>query len=153
MVATHIIKAGVVVNTIVATVAEAQAEYPDAVCMPADTGGIGWLLEGSVLVAPPPLPDPRPEAAVLAQKIEALWQAADRYVTGYISGVAIGILTIGVLQEKPKALAVTGWSNAVWTEYYIRKAAITATSEVNHDFTSFGPMPHSVPELQAEIGL
>jgi len=86
-------------------------------------------------------------------KVEALWAAADRYVTGYISGVAIGILTIGVLQQKPKALAVTSWSSAIWAEYYTRKSLITLTSQDNHDFSSFGPMPYSVPELQEEVGL
>ena len=89
----------------------------------------------------------------LQDKIEALWQAADLYTSGYISGVAIGILTIGVLQQLPKAVAVTAWSSAIWAEYYARKALVTATSEDNHDFTAFGPIPHSVPELQAEVGL
>ena len=89
----------------------------------------------------------------VSEKIEALWQAADRYVTGYISGVAIGILTIGVVQEKPKALAVTAWSSSIWAEYYVRKDMITAGSEVSHDFSSFGPIPYSVPELQEEIGM
>jgi hypothetical protein len=93
------------------------------------------------------------DAATIANKIEQLWSAADKYVNGYISGVAIGILTIGVIQAKPKCLAVTGWSQAIWTEYYVRKAGITLTSELDLDFTSFGPMPHTVPELQAEIGL
>lgn len=89
----------------------------------------------------------------IRSKIEALWAAADRYTSNYVSGVAIGILTIGVIQGKPKALAVTAWSSSIWTEYYIRKAAVTATSADNHDFSQFGAMPFSVPELQAEIGL
>lgn len=92
-------------------------------------------------------------AANLAAKVEALWQAADRYVSGYISGVAIGILTVGVLQGKPKAQAVTLWSSSVWGEYYRRKALITLESVDNLDFSSFGAMPHTVPELQAEVGL
>lgn len=98
----------------------------------------------------PPAP---PADDIKAAKVEALWAAADRYVTSYISGVAIGILTIGVIQGKPKAMEVTGWSNAVWTEYHTRKAAVTVDGEDNLDFSSFGPMPHSVPELQAEIDL
>ena len=83
-------------------------------------------------------------------KIEQLWQAADAYVTGYISGVAIGILTLGVMQQKPKCLAVSAWSGQIWTEYYIRKSTITADSALDLDFSSFGPMPYTVPELQAE---
>ncbi len=86
-------------------------------------------------------------------KIEALWNAADKYISGYISGVAIGILSIGVMQQKPKALAVTGWSSAIWAEYYARKALVTAASTDDHDFTAFGAIPFSIPELQAEIGL
>ena len=43
-------------------------------------------------------------AAIVAAKIERLWAAADGYTSGHISGVAIGRLTIGVLQAKPKAL-------------------------------------------------
>ena len=93
------------------------------------------------------------DARLIAEKIEALWQAADRYTSGYISGVAIGILTIGVMQQKPKALAVTAWSSAIWSEYYVRKALVTVNSVDNHDFSSFGPIPHSVPELQMEAAL
>ena len=57
---THIIIGGVVVNTIVATVAEAQAAYPDAICIPADTGSIGWLWDGDTLTPPPPEPPEPP---------------------------------------------------------------------------------------------
>lgn len=93
------------------------------------------------------------DAQKVRDKIEALWAAADRYVTGYISGVAIGILTIGAIQSKPKAMAVTGWSSSIWAEYYARKALVTIDSVDNLDYSTFGAMPYSVPELQAEIGL
>lgn len=93
------------------------------------------------------------EATAIKTKEEALWSAADRYTSGYISGVAVGLLTIGLIQNLPKAQAVSAWSAAVWDEYYRRKALITATSEDNHDFTSIGPMPHSVPELRTELGM
>ena len=89
----------------------------------------------------------------VSEKIEALWQAADQYVTGYISGVAIGILTVGVIQGKPKALAVTAWSNTVWSDYYARKALVEGGAVPNLDFSTHGPIPHTVPELQSEIGL
>ena len=91
------------------------------------------------------------DAKMVADKIESLWQAADKYVTGYISGVAIGILTIGVLQGKPKCMVVSNWSNQVWSEYYTRKAAITVDSPLDLDFSSFGPIPYTIPELQAEV--
>ena len=89
----------------------------------------------------------------LAKNIDALWRAADAYVAGYISGVAIGLLTMGVLQQKPKAYAVTAWSSSVWDEYYKRKAAMTYDATVDADFSAFGPIPHSVPDLRAELGL
>lgn len=93
------------------------------------------------------------DAAAVTQKIDALWNAADKYVASYISGVAIGLLTLGVVQSKPKALDVTAWSSSVWDAYYTRKALVTATSTVDLDFSTLGPMPHTVPELRAELGL
>ena len=49
---THIIQNGVVVNTIMASVQEAQSAFPDATCVDATQGGIGWLWNGSALTAP-----------------------------------------------------------------------------------------------------
>ena len=72
MTSTHIIRDGAVVNTIVATVAEAQAAYPDAVCVPADTGSIGWLWDGDTLSAPPPEPPVVPSAVTMRQARLAL---------------------------------------------------------------------------------
>lgn len=93
------------------------------------------------------------QAAKVAGKVDALWRAADAYTASYISGVAIGLLTLGVLQSLPKALAVSAWSSAVWDAYYTRKALVTVSSVDNLDFSSHGPMPHSVPELRAEMGM
>lgn len=112
-------------------------------------------IPGLKVFVEPPAEPPTPEqiAAAVAMKTDALWRAADAYTSGYISGVAIGLLTLGVLQAKPKALAVTAWSSSVWDEYYARKALITATSTDNLDFSMFGPMPYSVPELREELGM
>lgn len=93
------------------------------------------------------------QAKRIADKIDALWRAADSYVSGYISGVAIGLLTIGLIQQKPKALAVTAWSSAIWASYYERKALVSTDSVDDLDFSSLGSMPYSVPELQAELGV
>ena len=125
---------------------------------PALVGG-KWKQQWEVMDLPQELVDENiaaqaaAEQATINAKVEALWTAADKYTSGYISGVAIGILTIGVLQKKPKAVAVSAWSSSVWAEYYARKALITVTSEDNHDFSSFGPIPYSVPELQKEVGV
>lgn len=53
MATTHIIVDGVVVNTIMATAQEAQAVYPDAICIETTEGSIGWLWDGFQLTAPP----------------------------------------------------------------------------------------------------
>lgn len=57
---THIIVGGIVTNTIMATVAEAQAAYPEATCIDAALGGaIGWSYDGQALTPPvvsPPAP-------------------------------------------------------------------------------------------------
>ena len=50
---THIIESGIVINTIMATVAEAQTAFPDAVCVDAVIGGgIGWTWDGKALIPP-----------------------------------------------------------------------------------------------------
>lgn len=56
MTTTHIIVGGVVVNSILASAAEAQAVYPDATCIESEEGGIGWLWDGFQLT-PPPVPE------------------------------------------------------------------------------------------------
>ena len=68
----HIIENGVVVNTIIATLAEAQAAYPDATCIEATTGGIGWLWDGEVFTPPPPPPPVVPSAVTMRQTRLAL---------------------------------------------------------------------------------
>lgn len=89
----------------------------------------------------------------LAVNLDDLWRAADGYTANYISGVAVGLLTLGAIQQLPKALAVVAWSSAVWDAYYTRKALVTATAPADLDFSSFGPIPYSVPELRAELGM
>lgn len=49
---THIIIDGVVTNTIVAAVAEAQVAYPTATCIDGDVGEIGWIWDGETLTPP-----------------------------------------------------------------------------------------------------
>lgn len=113
---------------------------------PLERMGKGWRETWVVLPAPGP-------EVIAEAKRAALWQAADSYTTSYISGVAIGILTIGVMLGKPKCSAVAAWSGGVWADYYGRKERVTADSVDDLDFSNHGPMPYSVPELQAEVGM
>ncbi len=80
---TQIIQNGVVVNTIVASVIEAQAAFPEATCIEATAGGIGWLWDGETLTAPPAMPQsrrsksPRQQATLLTgmKSARAAWLA------------------------------------------------------------------------------
>ena len=125
---------------------------------PVQVGGL-WVQQWSVSALPPEqvainqAAKAAADALLIQSKIESLWASAERYTLSYISGAAIGILTIGVMQQNPKALAVSAWSSSVWAEYYQRKERVTADSSDDLDFSAFGPIPYTVPELQAEIGL
>jgi len=87
------------------------------------------------------------KAKAESARIESLWQAAHDKEFQAISGSAIGMLSIGVSQGKPKCVAVQSWIMSFWTEYYTRKA----NGSTDTDYSSFGDMPHSVPELIAEV--
>lgn len=139
-----------------------QTDVPDfdvrthtAVEMPPVLDGEDWVQAWEVL----PLSEQalRERADVEAARMRAdvadLWACADAYQSGYISGVAVGLLMMGVMRGMPKALAVQAWSAAVWDAYYTRKAAVLAGAQADLDFTCCGPMPHSVPELREEMGL
>ena len=131
----HLIENGVVVNTIVVDTLDVFPNLIDA-----EFGGnIGDLWDGSAFTAPPPMPD--------SDRISKLWQAAHDYEYAQISGSAIGLLTMGAMQAKPKCLAVRAWIDAIWAEYYSRKSS----GSDNFDFSSVGPCPYTVPELSAEL--
>jgi hypothetical protein len=89
------------------------------------------------------------EAAKEAQRIEALWQAATKYEQQAISGSAVGLITLGVIQQLPKATAVQNWIKSIWSEYYARKASAVSDT----DFSVVGVCPHTVPELMNELGV
>jgi hypothetical protein len=99
-----------------------------------------------------PIPQEEKDA-LLAERIDELWKAADAYQHKYISGLAVGLLAMGVMQQKPKAMAVQQWASSIWDLYYQRKAALTYVSIVNTDFKDCGSMPYSIPELRAELNL
>ena len=83
-----------------------------------------------------------------------LWQSAHDYEFQRISGSAIGMLTLGVLQQKPKCTTVAMWLKALWDDnYYPRKLLVTNTeiSPDQLDFSNLGEIPYSIPELTAEV--
>ena len=88
-------------------------------------------------------------AAKEANRVAALWKAAHDYEYAQISGSAIGLLAIGVMQKLPKCLAVQNWIKSIWTIYYERKA----NGSTDTGFSSVGPCPYSIPELMIELGV
>lgn len=121
----------------------------DGANIPADAANtdyaqyLQWLSAGNTPRPADPPPDPEPA------RIAALWQAAHDYEYAQISGSAIGLLAMGVMQSKPKCLAVQAWIKTIWTEYYTRKAGTTTDT----DYSVVGVSPYSVPELMTELGL
>jgi len=87
--------------------------------------------------------------------IDMLWNAAHIYEYSQINGAAIGMVTIGIILNKPKANAVSQWINSIWTLYYQRKAMILVSGTFTTDMLDFsqcGIMPHDIPELMIEGG-
>lgn len=132
----------------------------DGACIPKDPDNsdymtyLDWVEAGNT-------PEPafsEEELAQAAQKtiasnIDTLWQAAHNYEYSFINGMAIGLLTLGVLQQLPKSLAIKDWSKAIWALYYERKAQVTSELAPSlNDFSIVGAMPHTVPELMVELG-
>ena len=86
-----------------------------------------------------------------ADNLEALWQAATKYQESFISGAAIGLLTLGVMQNKPKSLAVMSWINSIWNEHYYTQKELVTHDYAGYDFSVCGPIPYSVPEITEEV--
>lgn len=88
---------------------------------------------------------------ILDAKYAALWQAAHDYEYEQISGSAVGLLALGVIQQKPKCTAVQQWIASIWTIYYQRKAGVRFDAEIDTDYSQCGNIPHTVPELMEEV--
>lgn len=139
----HVIENGIVVNTILVESLDDRPNLIDA----SQGGSIGESWDGMAFTSPATVPtDP---AIIESNRIADLWQGAHDYEFVAISGSAVGLVTIGVLQAKPKCLAVQNWIKSIWVEYYTRKAG----TSTDNDYSVCGPCPHSVPELMAELGL
>lgn len=115
---------------------------------------------GALPPSPIPNPDLTPDEftsgvqALVGINIGTLWQAAHDYEWRDISGSAVGLIVLGVLQNKPKCLDVQRWIQAIWALYYQRKHLVSAALDpVLLDFSSCGPCPWTVPELLAELGM
>lgn len=89
-----------------------------------------------------------------SDNIDKLWNAAHDYEYAQINGMAIGMLVLGVLQKKPKSIAVQAWIQWIWNLYYIRKPFISHEDPSEYlDFSCCGKIPFTIPELMAELEL
>ncbi|MCM8526119.1 MAG: hypothetical protein NE327_06355 [Lentisphaeraceae bacterium] len=82
--------------------------------------------------------------------ISQLWRKADKYISSRISvGGIVRLAPYEKTHAKPKAIA--DWMEAIWADYYTRRAEVTAgTFASNFDFTNNGEMPFSFEEALAE---
>lgn len=89
------------------------------------------------------------EAQAWAQAEDKLWKAAKAHQEQYISGAADAMAYFGASLSLPKCLAVKAWGHAIWADYYARKVDLP---DANFDFLNHGAIPHTVPEITAEVG-
>ena len=89
----------------------------------------------------------------LEVKRKLLKEAASNYEANGFSNIGNSILTIGVIQSKPKALAVAAWAEALWTEYFRRAALISLDTMPDLDFSSIGLVPYDILQLKEELDL
>lgn len=140
---------GVVYNVVEADSAIDPCGVEDMIELTGDAW-IGWVVNTDRSFSPP-----LESTVPVEETYQKLWQAAHDYEYLQISGSAVGLLTLGVLQGKPKCTAVQNWIKDIWTLYYTRKATVTPTppDATFFDFSSVGECPHSVPELMIELGM
>lgn len=84
--------------------------------------------------------------------ISRLWDAAHAYEFSEVNGTGAGLLAVGVMRQLPKSMVVQAWAASIWALYYQRKPLVThEMSDELLDFSQCGPMPHTIPELMAEV--
>lgn len=161
---THIIVNGVVVNSIIATVAEAQAVYPDAVCISADTGAIGWLWDGESLTPPPPgqlaerqvaawerIKQERDRRKYLGVKVGAHWYHSDdssriQQLSLFVMGAAVPPVQWKTLTVSPPPVFVTmtqAIAAGIFQNTAASDAAVFAASEAHRVAMEASDSPES----------
>ena len=78
-------------------------------------------------------------------------EAAKAYIDKYITGVGLALLSAGVAANRPKVKAVARWCKAIYTESFKREEACRLGQPLDIDFSSFGEIPHTAVELDAEL--
>ena len=103
----------------------------------------------------PDITDEEYAAAIIeirASNVSALCQAAHDYEFSQINGSAVSLLAVGVQRQLPKSLEVMAWTQSIWKLYYDRKPTVTFTCDnALYDFSQCGSIPHSIPDMIAEV--
>lgn len=90
---------------------------------------------------------------ISAKKHLQLLSACIAYEYSEINGSALAMLTSGVLQGLPLSMSIKAWLKTLWDEFYRRKSLVNVQEEPDLDFSAFGPMPCTIPELMQELGV
>lgn len=126
-----------------------------------ETCAVGMVWNGSSYEIIPDPPKTDEELATEKQaNIDAIFASAEEYVDrkgttgkGRVSKYSIGILTLKGNANTPKSKAIMDWVNSVFLVAYTREAQVNGgmpfTPEML-DFSSCGPMPHTVAEALQE---
>ena len=90
----------------------------------------------------------------LEKKTEKLWQSANTYQESRISGAGYLLITLGILRDLPKCVAVKKWILSVLTLYYDRERQIINDPgiKIDTDFSSIGDIPYTIEEIVKEVG-
>lgn len=114
-----------------------------------------WVDDGSGKIRNPELTESEWNEGMwqlVQTNISDLWSAANTYQESQISGAAIGLLTIGVIQNKPISVTVMSWIQSIWELYYQRKAEMVYDPNPSiFDFSTIGQIPYTVPEIRVEV--
>lgn len=90
--------------------------------------------------------NPPPAEKTAAEKIAALYAGAEAHQNLYPIGAAGPLIMANAQAGKEKSLACVTWLKALWDEYYTRCDDLSTDT----DFSSVGPMPHTVRECVQE---
>lgn len=84
-------------------------------------------------------------------RLEQLGLAYNNYVGQFVSGVGVGILTLGVASSMPKAIAFAQWVAKISLDYKQRMDMVNNVP-LNLDFSNNGAPPYRIWEVQQEVG-
>lgn len=129
---THIVQDGKIVNTIMASVTQAQEAFPGATCVDADLigGAIGDAYDESAGTAQPPAPAAPTEAEAVAAYMAAVQQHMDARAGSFGYDNLLSVVSYAeepaVARYQAEGLAFRAWRSACWSTCEQMLAAVKA---------------------------